>query len=125
MSDTGQPERQLSIKTLGRPFAPSVDWEIFEGEVHAAEVVSGDTSELRVYDVAFRTGARTVWHSHTVDQLLIITAGHGIVATQEGEHEVRAGDLVVVPADMRHWHGAMVDTEMTHLAVMNEGEDVL
>ena len=120
-----QPERQLIVKTSGRPFAPSVDWEIFQGTVHAAELIGSDASQIRVYDVTFRLGARTAWHSHTVDQLLVITAGHGIVATENEEREVRTGDLVVIPADLRHWHGAMPDTEMTHLAIMTEGKDVL
>ena len=125
MDKPQQSERRLIVMTSGRPFAPAVDWEIFEGRVHAAELVGADSSQIRVYDVTFRTGARTAWHSHTVDQLLVITAGHGIVATEEEEREVRTGDLVVIPAELRHWHGAMDDAEMTHLAIMNEGEDVL
>jgi quercetin dioxygenase-like cupin family protein len=114
----------MQIKSLGAPFAPAVDWPIFEGEVHAATVVDqGDARALRIYDVTFRAGARTVWHTHTVDQVLVITAGHGIVATKREERSVRAGDLVIIPAAERHWHGAAADTEMTHLAVMTEGRD--
>lgn len=116
----------MEVKTLGLPIAPKVDWEIFEGDVRALEVVSGDDArDLRIYDVSFPVGARTTWHSHTVDQVLYVVSGHGVVATETEERAVRAGDLVVVPAGERHWHGATAQTEMSHLAVMTEGEDEL
>ena len=76
----------MQVKVLGAPRPPVVDWEIFEGDVRAAEVVGGsDAAHLRIYDVTFGPGARTVWHSHTTDQVLVITAGHGIVATEAEE----------------------------------------
>jgi quercetin dioxygenase-like cupin family protein len=114
----------MQVKVLGAPRPPLVDWEIFEGDVRAAEVVGGsDATHLRIYDVTFAPGARTVWHSHTTDQVLVITAGHGIVATEAEERRVRTGDMVIVPAGEQHWHGAQADAEMTHLAVMTAGED--
>lgn len=117
----------MLVKSLGLPLAPVVDWEIFEGEVHCAEVVDEHAArDLRIYDVTFRPGARTTLHSHTVDQVLHIVSGHGFVQT-EGEpiRPVRAGDLVVIPAGERHVHGATAETEMCHLAIMTEGRDVL
>jgi quercetin dioxygenase-like cupin family protein len=114
----------MQVKNLGAPSPPLVDWEIFAGDVRAAEVVSdSDASDLRIYDVTFAPGARTVWHSHTTDQVLVITAGYGTVATEAEERQVRVGDLVIVPAGERHWHGALADAGMTHLAVMTAGED--
>jgi quercetin dioxygenase-like cupin family protein len=114
----------MQVKTLGAPRPPLVDWEIFEGDVRADEVVGApEASQLRIYDVTFAPGARTVWHSHTTDQVLVITAGYGVVATEAEERDVRVGDMVVVPAGEQHWHGARADAEMTHLAVMTAGED--
>ena len=114
----------MRVKSLGKPRAPQVDWDIFEGVVRADEVVTGDDSSvLRVYDVTFEPGARTVWHTHTVDQVLVITAGHWTVATEIEERDVRAGDLVVFPAGELHWHGATATTEMSHLALMSAGKD--
>ena len=117
----------MLVKSLGLPLAPVVDWEIFEGKVRAEEVVDGsEASDLRIYDVTFRPGARTTVHSHTVDQVLYIVSGHGFVQTEGGEERaVRAGDLVIIPAGERHAHGATDATEMCHLAVMTEGRDVL
>ena len=73
----------MEVKTLGLPLAPAVDWDIFEGEVHAAEVVdASEARDVRVWDVTFRPGARTTVHSHTVDQILYIVSGHGFVQTE-------------------------------------------
>jgi 4-carboxymuconolactone decarboxylase len=68
--------------------------------------------------VTFEPGARTVWHSHPRGQILIITAGTGRVQHWgDAIEEVRAGDVVRVPAGAKHWHGASPDTSMTHIAI--------
>ena len=73
--------------------------------------------------VTFEPGARTAWHSHPLGQALIVTAGCGLVGC-EGEPAtiIRAGDVVQCPANEKHWHGAMPDMAMTHIAVQ-EGLD--
>lgn len=87
--------------------------------VHMAEL----PSRLAVGNVSFDPGARTVWHTHPVGQLLIITAGCGRVGTWEGEvREVKAGDAVWFEAGEKHWHGAGETTGMSHIAI-SEAED--
>ena len=57
--------------------------------------------------VTFDPRARTVWHTHPVGQLLIITAGSGRVGTWGGPvQEVKAGDIVWFEPGEKHWHGA-------------------
>lgn len=116
----------MEIKTPPSTGPGIVDWEIFTPGVRADLVVDATpTGGVRVYDVLFPAGARTVWHSHTVDQLLLITEGRGIVATETEERVVGVGDIVTFRADERHWHGATDTEPMRHLAIMNPGEDVL
>ena len=57
--------------------------------------------------VTFEPGARTDWHTHPAGQMLVVTAGCGRVQ-QEGHamQEIRPGDVVTIPANVRHWHGA-------------------
>ncbi len=116
----------MHVKSMGSVALPEVDWDIFEGGVRAAQTLaSTDTGGVRVFDVEFPPGARTVWHTHSVDQLLVVTDGRGIVATAEEERLVTSGDVIAFAAGERHWHGATADTSMRHLAIMNDGEDLL
>lgn len=68
--------------------------------------------------VTFEPNARTAWHSHPLGQMLIVTAGVGRVQ-QWGSpaQEIRPGDVVSIPAGVKHWHGASATTGMTHVAI--------
>jgi 4-carboxymuconolactone decarboxylase len=73
--------------------------------------------------VSFSPGARTAWHSHPLGQTLIVTAGAGRVQRWEGAvEEIKAGDVVHIPAGVKHWHGAVPAGAMTHIA-MTEAQD--
>ncbi|MFM0348817.1 (R)-mandelonitrile lyase [Paraburkholderia sp. RL17-347-BIC-D] len=77
--------------------------------------------------VTFEPGARTAWHTHPLGQTLIITSGRGWV--QQSGHErqqIVAGDVVSVPAGVKHWHGATSTTGMTHIALQEalDGKNV-
>ncbi len=97
--------------------------DIFTGEVEIASMAGPDVAERLLLNlVRFSPGARTTWHRHSFEQGLIITEGRGIVASEEQEHLVEAGDAVVVPANEKHWHGATETTAMAHVAVNQPGE---
>lgn len=68
--------------------------------------------------VTFEPGARSAWHTHPAGQRLVVTAGLGL--TQEWgkpAQQIQAGDVVVCPAGVKHWHGAAPHSAMTHLTV--------
>jgi len=68
--------------------------------------------------VTFEPGARTAWHTHTLGQTLIVTAGCGWVQREGGPiEEVKPGDVIWFPPGVRHWHGATPATAMTHIAI--------
>ena len=68
--------------------------------------------------VAFERGARTAWHSHPLGQTLIVTAGTGWVQQWGGQvQEIWQGDIVWIPPNLKHWHGATASASMTHIAV--------
>ena len=68
--------------------------------------------------VTFEPGARSAWHTHPLGQVLIVTAGCGLVQCEgEPAQTIRAGDVVRCPPGEKHWHGATPTTSMTHLAI--------
>jgi quercetin dioxygenase-like cupin family protein len=77
----------------------------------------GHTEQVGVAMVNFSTGARTKLHTHTQEQILYVTRGKGIVATDKEEHVVTPGTLIFIPGGERHWHGAGKDGPFSHLSI--------
>lgn len=97
--------------------------EIFVGDVYTQRLVTDeDAPSQRVTSVTFENGARNRWHWHTTEQVLIVTSGNGIVANDSEELHVTAGDVVLIQAEERHWHGAEDGASMTHLSVLIPGK---
>src|SRR4051794_40736653 len=67
--------------------------------------------------VSFSAGSRNKFHRHSSDQILVVTEGSGTVATEREERTVEAGDVVLIPAGEKHWHGAPGETAMAHITV--------
>ena len=81
-------------------------------------IIADDASDdYRCSVVNFSPGATTGWHAHTSDQILVVTAGTGIVATELEEREITVGDVVHIKAGEKHWHGAKKDTTLSHITV--------
>ena len=62
-------------------------------------------------------GCNTGWHVHDCDQILIVTSGAGIVATEHEQREINVGDVAHIKVGERHWHGAKDDTTMGHITI--------
>lgn len=75
--------------------------------------------------VTFQPGARTAWHSHPLGQTLYITRGCALIQS-EGQDVLTAGpgDIVQIPPEDRHWHGATSDQGMAHLAFLESLDGV-
>lgn len=72
--------------------------------------------------VNFGKGVRNKFHTHESDQILIVTAGKGIVATEHEQREVTVGDVIVFPTGEKHWHGATEDSEFSHIFISRAGQ---
>ncbi|TAK36614.1 MAG: cupin domain-containing protein [Lysobacteraceae bacterium] len=90
---------------------------IFVGHVETQTIVDVGRRDLRLIEVHYKDGGRNRLHTHTTDQILVITEGEGIVATSAEEHRVGVGDVAYIPAGEQHWHGAQPGKDMTHLAI--------
>lgn len=80
------------------------------------------TEQVPVGNVTFEPGCRNNWHIHHADkgggQMLLVTAGEGYYQ-EWGKPAVKlkAGDVVNIPAGVKHWHGATKDSWFQHLAI--------
>lgn len=70
-------------------------------------------------NVTFEPGARTAWHTHPLGQILVVTAGCGLVQRWDSPiEEIHPGDVVWFSPSEKHWHGATPTTAMTHIAIV-------
>ncbi len=113
------------MELLTKPSTVKAPSEWFTGDVWFDTIVRSDNVPgMRVNAVRFSPCARTAWHSHGLGQTLRVTEGIGIVATRDKVIVMRPGDTVYTPPGEEHWHGALPEHFMTHLA-MWEGDDAV
>ena len=86
-----------------------------------AVIGDGQSENFRCNVVNFRVGATTGWHVHDCDQVLVITAGKGKVATESEERDITVGDIVHIKAGERHWHGAREGATFAHISILTPG----
>ena len=93
--------------------------DYFTGTVWLKMLVPNDPNlNCQIGNVIFEPGARNNWHTHPGGQILIATDGIGYYQ-EEGKpiQLLRKGDVVNIPPDIVHWHGASPDSEFTHIAI--------
>jgi quercetin dioxygenase-like cupin family protein len=89
----------------------------FTGQA-VGDAVLPATDGVIINTVSFAPGARTHWHSHERGQILVVTAGYGLICTHgEAPRPIRTGDWIWIPPGERHWHGAAPGTFLTHTAI--------
>ena len=91
--------------------------ELFTGDVYVTNHADEPEARAGLALVRFTPGAHTAWHSHATGQLLHCTEGLGLVVTRESVIVLRPGDTVWTPPGEQHWHGAVDDSFMSHLAL--------
>ena len=82
---------------------------------HQTIIQPGDSANYNCSVVNFSQGCTTGWHAHTCDQVLIVTSGSGMVATEHEQREINVGDVVHIKAGERHSHSVKSDTTMGHI----------
>ena len=113
---------QVSIFPRGQEL-PS-DW--FTGKAFYTSLVAKDkNNEFSVGAVTFDPIVRTNWHTHPKGQVLIVIEGQGLYQEKGDEARIiKMGDVVIIPENTEHWHGASVTTKMVHIAITNFKDDV-
>lgn len=120
----GQPaapnERNAAMKLLRKGETPQEKGpaDYFTGSVRIDSRFGLDQAgRLGGALVRFEPGARTAWHTHPLGQTLYVVSGLGWAQVEGGPvEEIRPGDVVQFPPNVRHWHGASPGSAMSHLA---------
>ena len=97
----------------------------FTGTAWLQMLVNSDsTYNTSIGNVTFETGARTNWHKHPGGQILLVTDGKGYYQEKGKPAQIiQKGDIVKIPPDMEHWHGAAPDSGLTHIAMSLNTDD--
>ena len=116
---------------------PGKDWSVFPvgkpNDAYAKYFVGKSyldmisKEQVGVGNVTFEPACRNNWHIHHAKkgggQILIATAGRGYYQEWgKPAVELKPGDVVNIPAGVKHWHGAAPDSWFQHLAIEVPGE---
>lgn len=94
----------------------------FKGQSYLNQLTNNKELPFQMYNVTFEPGCRNNWHIHQATsgggQVLICIAGEGWYQ-QEGNEAVslEPGMIIVVPANIKHWHGAKKNSWFSHIAI--------
>ncbi len=99
--------------------------QYFVGQSYLAPV---STEQVPIFNVTFEPASRNNWHIHRAKsgggQMLICVGGRGYYQEWGKDAiEMNPGDVVNIPANVKHWHGAAPDSWFSHLAVEINGEE--
>ena len=102
--------------------------QYFSGQSFVNGLVGTDQTGLGIINVTFEPGCRNNWHIHHAKtgggQILLCTAGEGWYQ-EEGKDAVslKPGSVIIIPANVKHWHGAKKDSWFSHIAIEVPGEE--
>ena len=99
--------------------------QYFSGRSFLAPI---STSQVGIFNVTFEPGCRNNWHIHHAKsgggQILVCVAGRGYYQVEGKEAvEMKPGDCINIPAEVKHWHGAAPNEWFSHLAIEVPGEN--
>lgn len=100
----------------------------FTGNSFLNPLTEFETSPIFLTNVTFEPSCRNNWHIHHADkgggQILICTTGEGWYQ-EEGKEAIslKPGMVIVIPPNIKHWHGAKKDSWFSHIAFEVPGEN--
>jgi 4-carboxymuconolactone decarboxylase len=119
-----QKEDKMKVVKMDKVPKEALINPIFTGREVTRQVLLPESKEYEVNIINFGKGVRNKFHAHDHEQILIVTAGKGVVATETEEKAVTVGDIVLIPAGEKHWHGSAGDSDFSHIFVIRVGTGV-
>ena len=90
---------------------------VLSGRVTRQSIISERNDGLSIALVSFSKGTTREFNTHTFAQVLYVTEGNGIIATETEEVTVAPGTLIFIPAGERHRHSATKDSAFSHITI--------
>lgn len=93
----------------------------FTGDAYLTPLLAKDkNNDFALGSVTFEPGARTVWHTHPKGQVLLVTEGEGFYQEKgKTAQRIKKGDVINIPEQTEHWHGASATAKLVHIAITN------
>ena len=100
--------------------------EWFTGNAFMTPLITKDKNHnFSAGAVTFEPNARTVWHTHPKGQALLVIEGNGLYQEKgKPAQPIKKGDVVNIPENIEHWHGASANSKMVHIAITNFRDDI-
>ncbi|MES2681528.1 MAG: cupin domain-containing protein [Bacteroidota bacterium] len=100
--------------------------EWFTGNAFLHPLVAQDkNNEFSSGCVTFEPGSRTNWHTHPKGQVLIVIEGDGYYQEKGKPAQViKKGEVINIPENIEHWHGASAECKMAHIVITNYKEGI-
>lgn len=123
---------EIAEKTHGGAFGmgePNTAFaKYFKGNSYLKPLTKPGESAVFLANVTFEPGCRNNWHIHHASkgggQILICVEGEGWYQEEGKEAQsLKPGDVITIPANVKHWHGAKKDSWFSHIAVEVPGEE--
>lgn len=118
--------KKAEHETIFDKGSPNPYGQYFSGKSYLAMLT--ELNGVGIANVTFEPACRNNWHIHHGKngggQILLVTGGRGWYQEWGREaKELHAGDVVAIPTEVKHWHGAAKDSWFTHIAIEIPGEN--
>ena len=125
-ADENKSENHGGMFGMGEPNTAFAEY--FIGNSYLKPLNNPKECNVFLANVTFEPGCRNNWHIHHSSsgggQILICVEGEGWYAEEGKEpRSLKVGDVVTIPANVKHWHGAKADSWFSHIAVEVPGKD--
>ena len=125
-ADEESKEEHGAMFGLGEPNTAYAKY--FIGNSYLKPLTKEGESSISLANVTFEPKCRNNWHIHHASkgggQILICIDGQGFYQQEnEPTRKLKPGDIVVIPANVKHWHGASKDSWFSHIAIEVPGEN--
>ena len=117
-----------TLNVFGRGEENNAFAQFFIGKSYLNPLTSAGEGKLFFANVTFEPACRNNWHIHHASvgggQILLCVAGEGWYQEWgKPARSLKAGDVVEIPAGVKHWHGAKADSWFSHIAAEVPGTD--